>query len=153
MKKKVGNLEIENRRARFDYFLFDGFEAGIVLTGGEVKSVKEGRASLAGAYARFLDGELFLVNAFINPYQMAEAQGYDPRRSRKLLLHKGQVDSLVGKMSGQGLTLLPVSMYVKKGFVKVGLALGKGKKQWDKRDATREKDLIREEEMILRGKG
>ena len=126
---------IENRKARHDFFLFEKFEAGIALLGSEVKSIREGKVNLKDSYARVVRNEAFLFNCHITPY--SKIQGHfevDATRSRKLLLKKSEIDFLAEKMSQKGFTLVPTVMYFKKGLVKVEIALGKGKKQFDKRE-------------------
>jgi SsrA-binding protein len=135
-----------NRRARFDYELIERFEAGIVLTGSEVKSLRQGRASLSEAFARVRDGEIWLENMHIPPYEMGGRPGSDPRRRRKLLLHRAEIERLVGKTAERGLALVPVRVYFTHGLAKVQLALGKGKRAHEKRQATLEREHRREME-------
>ena len=143
---------IVNRKARFNYELGERIEAGVVLTGAEVKSVKEGKASLNESHARVDDnGEAWLINAHIHPYQFAKNEGYDSTRSRKLLLKKSEILSLVKKIENKNLTLVPTVMYTKKNKIKVELAIGKGKKQWDKRRTIKEREQKREARRILKG--
>lgn len=131
----------QNRRAKFDYEILKEFEAGIVLKGYEVKSVKNNRASLKGSYVVVHDEELFLINANIPLYEFAgDVKGYDPNRSRKLLLHKREISQLQGKAKTEGLTLVPLSMYNKKGKVKLLFGLAKGKKRYDKRQIIKERE-------------
>ena len=144
-------MKITNKRAFFDYILTDRFEAGINLYGAEVKAVRLGHADLTGAHARILGSEAYLVNAKILPYQYARPEGYDEKRTRKLLMHKSEIISLKSKLQGEKLALVPVSLYEKHGFIKVELALGKGKKQYDKRASIKKKDLQREEEIEAKG--
>lgn len=144
-------MRILNRRARHDYQLFENLEAGIALTGSEVKSVRAGRGDLSSAFVRIKDGEAWLVGANIPRYE-AGSKDYDPIRTRKLLLHKNELVSLSTKMAQQNLTLVPISLYTKGRLVKVRVALGKGKKQYEKRDAKRRKDIDREVERALKGR-
>lgn len=133
-----------NKRARFDYHLLETFEAGLVLTGTEVKSLREGKASIADAYGIVRDGEIFLLNAHIQPYERGGYVNHDPVRSRKLLLHRREIRRLIGAVERQGLTLVPLELYFKKGTAKLALALAKGKKLHDKRDTERKRDAERE---------
>jgi SsrA-binding protein len=145
-------MKIINRKARYDYFLLERFEAGISLTGAEVKSVKEGRIRLDESYVRILEDGAWLVNANIAPYQYADSSAYKPTRSRRLLLHKKEILSLTKKMETKNLSLVPVSCYTKKGRIKLEVALARGKKKWDKRAAIRQRDLAREVQRALRQK-
>jgi SsrA-binding protein len=133
-------LIADNRRARFDYELLDRFEAGLVLTGTEVKSLREGRASLAQAFADVRDGEVWLVGAEIATYEQGNIANHEPTRDRKLLLHRGEIASLYGKVRERGLTLVPTRMYWKDGRAKVEIALARGKQTIDKR-----RDIARRE--------
>lgn len=127
----------------------DRFEAGINLFGAEVKSVREGKADLTGSFIKIIGSEAYLVNAKIFPYQQAKLPDYDERRTRKLLLHKKEIISLKGKTDGANLSLVPVSFYLKHGFIKVEVALGKGKKKYEKREAIKKKDIQRNIEHEL----
>jgi SsrA-binding protein len=126
-------LIVDNRRARHDYELLERFEAGLVLTGTEVKSLREGRASIAQAFADVRDGEVWLVGAEIATYDHGNIANHDPSRDRKLLLHRGEISSLIGKVRERGLTLVPTRMYWRDGRAKVELALARGKQTIDKR--------------------
>lgn len=143
MKPKKGR-RIINRRARYDYQLLDQLETGIVLTGAEVKSVKAGQMSLRESFARIRDNEVWLHNAHINPYPYADNRDYDARRPRKLLLHKREITRLAQKIKQKGLTLVPVSCYTKGRNIKLKLALAKGKKGYQKKEAIKRRDLERE---------
>ena len=135
----------QNRRARHDYDLLETFEAGIVLQGGEVKSLRAGKAALRDAYARVDDGEVWLVGAYVAPYEFAKGFGsHDPDRARKLLLHRRQIDELLGKTKQQSLTLVPLSIYFRDGKAKVELALARGRRTYDKRHALAARDAERE---------
>ena len=138
-----------NRRARYDYEIEETFEAGMVLTGAEVKSLRAGRASLNEAYARVSDGEVWVENLHIPPYAQAADQAYDPKRSRKLLLHKREIDRLIGRTQERGLTLVPMKIYFTRGLAKMELGLGRGKRQHEKRDATLEREHKRDIERGL----
>lgn len=140
-----------NKRAHFDYEILDRYEAGVMLSGAEVKSIKTGHISLKGSFVTLKGGELFLTNANIPPYPHAKASSsYDPTRSRKLLVHKAQIRSLIGKIHVQGLTLVPLRVYTKKRLVKVEFALAKGKKAFDKRTDIAKKEAKRKMERALK---
>jgi SsrA-binding protein len=145
MVKELGRrVIVSNRKARHDYTILDTYEAGIALVGTEVKSLREGRASLADAFATVDDGEVWLRNLHIPEYVQGTWTNHAPRRTRKLLLHKGEILRLIGKTKEGGLALVPLSMYFKDGKVKVELALAKGKKAYDKRQALAKRDADRE---------
>ena len=130
-----------NRRAFYNFEILDRYEAGMVLTGTEIKSIRAGRVDLADAYARPQDGELWLVNAYIAPYESASAYNHDPRRSRKLLLHRKEMAGLIGSVRERGLTIVALRIYIRNHVAKVELALAKGKRQYDKRQAIINKEL------------
>ncbi|UCE87092.1 MAG: SsrA-binding protein SmpB [Deltaproteobacteria bacterium] len=146
-------LIAKNRRGRFDYEILDTVEAGIALLGPEVKSLRAGKASLSDAYAVVRRGEVYLVNAHISPYEQAGRENPDPRRDRKLLLHRAEIARLHGKVAERGLTLVPLSLYFKDGRVKVELALARGKRRYDKREAIRRREEDRELRRVARGRG
>lgn len=151
MAKTTGTkLIAENRRARRDYELLERVEAGVVLTGSEVKSAREGGVQLGQAYADIRNGEAWLVGASISEYAQAGPAGHEPDRARKLLLHRGEIDSLYGKVREKGLTLVPTRMYFKDGRVKVEIALGRGRERADKRRVVAERDARREVERALK---
>jgi SsrA-binding protein len=133
-----------NRKARFDYNIEETYEAGIMLTGGEVKSLREGHANLKDSYGRVDRGEMFLLNAHISDYKPAHYFNGEPTRTRKLLMHKKEILRLMGKVQEQGLTLVPLRLYFKKGRAKVELALARGKKSYDKRATIREREVKRD---------
>lgn len=133
-----------NRRARHDYHIEEAFEAGISLLGSEVKSLREGKASLQDAYALVRSGEVFLVGAHIAPYPQASIQNHEPTRTRKLLLRRSEIRRLIGKTSEKGLTLIPLRLYFKGNKVKVEIALARGKRKYDKREAIAKRDAERE---------
>lgn len=137
-------MKITNRRAFYDYELSDRFEAGINLYGSEVKAIKEGHADLAGSYVKIIGSEAYLINAKIFPYQYSREENYDEKRTRKLLLHKKEIIALKSKTEGSHLTIVPVSLYTKRNLIKLELALAKGKKQYEKREVIKRKDLQRE---------
>ena len=140
-----------NRKARHDYFIEETIEAGLVLTGSEVKSLRDGRANLKDSFARVDRGEAVLVNAHISPYDPAARDGHEPTRSRKLLLHHRQIDRLAGKVKEKGLTLIPLRLYFNaRGRAKVELGLARGKRQYDKRQTIKEREARRETERALR---
>jgi SsrA-binding protein len=148
MSKPDEKPEIEsiakNRRARHDYTIIDTWEAGLVLTGSEVKSLREGKANLSDAYGIVRDGEIYLINLHISVYERASYNNHEPTRTRKLLLHKREIGRLIGAIERQGLTLIPLELYFKRGIAKVAIALGKGKKQHDKREDAKARDADRE---------
>jgi SsrA-binding protein len=139
-----------NRKARHDYLIEETMEAGLVLAGSEVKALREGKANLKDSYGRLQDGELFLWNAHISPYGPASQFGHEPTRTRKLLLHREEIRRLTGKIKERGLTLIPLRLYFKNGRAKVELALARGKKHHDKRDAIREREVRREMDRAAR---
>lgn len=133
-----------NRRARFDYHIEESYEAGIVLTGGEIKSLRDGRANLKDSYGRIDKGEAFLINAHISDYKPASYLNVDPTRTRKLLMHKKEIMRLMGKVQEKGLTLIALRLYFKDGRAKVELGVARGKKLYDKRETTREREVQRD---------
>jgi SsrA-binding protein len=135
-----------NRRARHDYQILERFEAGIALTGSEVKSLRAGRASLNEAFARVRGNEMWLENLHIPPYEQGQKRGYDPLRVRKLLLHRKEIARLIGKQKEQGLALIPMRVYFAHGLAKVELGLGKGKREYEKRQAIAKREHDREME-------
>lgn len=145
-------MKVTNRRAFYDYQILDKMEAGIRLTGSEVKSVKGERVSLTGSFVKIIGSEAYLVNALIPLYEYARPVDYDERRTRKLLLHKSQLISLKTKLSSSNLTLVPLSLYTKDGLIKVEIGLAKGKRAFEKREAIKRRDLTRDLEAQLRGK-
>jgi SsrA-binding protein len=141
-----------NKRARHDYHILDTWEAGLVLTGTEVKSLREGRANITDAYGTIRDGEMFLLNLHISPYERGGYTNHEPTRTRKLLLHRKEIRRLIGAVEREGLTLIPLEIYFKKGVAKVALALGKGKKLHDKRETERSRDAEREMSRAVRSR-
>ncbi|MGI6622430.1 MAG: SsrA-binding protein SmpB [Clostridiaceae bacterium] len=135
---------VQNRKARHDYFIEEIFEAGIALTGTEVKSLRLGRANLKDSYAAIKNGEVFVYGLHISPYDMGNRFNHDPLRVKKLLLHRFEINKLIGYTQRKGLTLVPLSLYFKKGKVKVELAVAKGKKLYDKREDIAKRDAMRE---------
>jgi SsrA-binding protein len=140
-----------NRKARHDYFIEETLEAGIVLTGSEVKSLRDGRCNLKDSFARVSRGEAFVTNIHISPYDPAHRQNHEPTRSRKLLLHRQEIDRLEGKLNQKGLTLVPLRIYFNaRGRAKIELGLGRGKKHYDKRQTIKEREAKRETARALR---
>lgn len=150
-KSEIQNIA-ENRKARHDYFVEEDYEAGIVLLGSEVKSARAGRVNLRDAYAQIRDGEIFLHNCHISPYEQANRFNHEPLRPRKLLMHRSEILRLFGLVREKGFTLVPLQMYFKKGKAKVQLGLARGKKAYDKRDDIAARDVKREMARAMRGK-
>ncbi|AJA48880.1 SsrA-binding protein [Clostridium pasteurianum DSM 525 = ATCC 6013] len=143
-KNKTNNTLAENRKARHDYFIEESIESGIELVGTEVKSIRQGKANLKDSYAEINNGEVFMCNVHISPYEKGNIFNKDPLRKRKLLLHKVEIRKLEAYTSQKGYTLVPLSLYLKNGRVKVQLSVAKGKKDYDKRDTMLEKAAKRE---------
>ena len=149
-----GKLIAENRRARFDYFLEQTFEAGLSLTGSEVKSLRNGRANIAESYAAVEGDQIVLVNADIPPYAQANRFNHEPRRPRKLLLHRKEIDRLIGAVQREGRTIVPTKLYWSdKGMAKLEVALAKGKKVHDKRETAAERDWQRDKARLMKNLG
>ncbi|MFQ5612306.1 MAG: SsrA-binding protein SmpB [Anaerolineae bacterium] len=138
-----------NRKARHDYEILDRFEAGLVLTGSEIKSIRAGRVNLRDGYATIRDGELWLLNTHIAPYDQASYENHEPRRARKLLLHRREINRLLGKLQEKGLTLIPLRLYLKNNWAKVELGLARGKKQYDKRAALQKREARQQIERAV----
>lgn len=145
-------MRILNRKAPYDYTIIDRIEAGLSLLGSEVKSLRSGHGKLEGAYVKIAGGEVYLINAEIMPYTYARPNGYDPKRTRKLLLHKKEVISLQSKLDSAKLTLIPLSWYTKGPQIKLEIGLARGKKEYEKREKTKREDVKRELEQEFRGK-
>ncbi len=144
----------ENRRARFDYFLEDVVEAGLQLTGTEIKALRDGRANIAESYAAVEGREIVLINADIPPYKQANRFNHEPRRPRKLLLHRRQIDRMIGAVQRDGRTIVPVRLYINEaGRAKIEIALAKGKKLHDKRESTAERDWQRDKARLMKDLG
>lgn len=142
---------VENRKAKFDYEILETYEAGLVLFGHEVKAIKTGHISLNNSFVVVKNNELYLINSFVPPYQPKNTPSdYDPERSRKLLLQKQEIRSLIGKSKAKGLTLLPLRVYTKKNKLKLEFAIGRGKRKIDKREQIKKRDIQREMERNLR---
>ncbi|MGA1794905.1 MAG: SsrA-binding protein SmpB [bacterium] len=143
---------VANKKAFHDYFILETIEAGLVLQGTEVKSLREGHANLKDSYARIESGEAYLIGCHISPYPCGGHFNHDPLRPRKLLLKKGEIKRLLGKMTEKGMTLIPTRLYFKGGKAKVEIGLAKGKRQYDKRETLRKKEERREIERALKGR-
>ena len=153
-KERPIKVVAENRKARFNYSIEDTIEAGVVLTGTEVKSARNGKSTIAESYADSKGGEIWLVNANIPEYLQANRFNHEPRRPRKLLLHKRQINRLIGAIEREGMTLIPLKMYFnEQGRLKLELALAKGKKLHDKRETEKKRDWSREKSRLLRARG
>ena len=137
-------MEVINREARFNYFILEEIECGIVLTGTEIKAIREGKVNLKDSYAKIRNNEVYLLNTHISEYKEGNIFNHDPRRTRKLLLHKREILKLRDKVEQEGLTLVPLKLYMQKNKVKILLGLCKGKKNFDKRETMKERDLKRE---------
>jgi SsrA-binding protein len=141
-----------NRKARHDYFLLETYEAGLVLQGSEIKSIRAGQVSIKEAYVRTNGKEAWLVNAHIAPYDPASSQNHDPLRDKKLLLHKKQIEEISGEVRNKGTTIIPIQLYLSRGRAKVEIAVAKGKRQYDKRQAIRKRDSQRDIDRALSNK-
>jgi SsrA-binding protein len=153
MKQKVvagQKIICLNRKASFNYFFLELLEAGIALKGSEVKSLRDGKGSIADAYAVDKNGEIFLINSHIPLYKQSSYNNHDPKSDRKLLLNKKEINKLIGRINQEGLTLVPTKLYFKKGKAKVLIAVGKGKKLYDKRQVKKKRDWSREKQRIFR---
>ena len=137
-------IEIKNKKANFDYFIEDTYEAGIVLKGTEIKAIRKGSCNLKDTYARVKNNEIYVINMFIAPYEQGNRFNHDERRERKLLLHKNQIRRLKNKVEQDGYTLIPLKVYFTRGKAKVELGVCRGKKNYDKRETIKERDLKRE---------
>lgn len=152
MEKGPIKIIAENRKARHDYLIVDQFEAGLVLTGTEVQSLRMGKANLKDSYARIKDGEVWLHQVHISPYPFAYYNNHEPLRVRKLLLHKREIARLYAKANEQGYTLVPLKLYFKDGKAKVTIALAKGKRQYDKRQSIRDREQKREMDRVRKSR-
>ena len=148
--EKAQPKAIDNRRARFEYEFLERFEAGIALTGTEIKSIRTGQISITEAYARVRDGELWLLGMHVPPYKEGSFSNHEPNRPRKLLMHRREIDRLKGQVAEKGYTIVPTRLYFKGGKVKIDLALARGKKLWDKRRATKDREAARELARAIR---
>jgi len=152
MEKGPIKIIAENRKARHDYLIVDQYEAGLVLTGTEVQSLRMGKANLKDSYARVKDGEVWLHQVHISPYPFAYYNNHEPLRVRKLLLHKREIDRMYAKANEQGYTLVPLKLYFKDGKAKVTIALAKGKRQFDKRQSIRDREQKREMDRVRKSR-
>jgi len=143
-------LVASNRKAFHDYFILEKFEAGIALLGTEVKSIREGRVNLKDSFALVKDGEPYLMNCHVSPYSHGNRENHDPTRTRKLLLHRKEIRKLIGKTQEKGLTLIPLRVYLTRGWVKVELCVARGKKEYDKRETERRKEVDRETRAAMK---
>jgi SsrA-binding protein len=150
MPKGEGKVLAQNRKASHDYIILDTLEAGMVLTGTEIKSVRKAKINLKDGYASIRNGEVFLQNVHISPFEQGNIFNHDPLRTRKLLLHKKQIKYLIEETKTTGVTLVPLRVYLKNGVAKVLIGLAKGKKSYDKRDALKQKDMKREIDRAMK---
>ncbi|MEK7558998.1 MAG: SsrA-binding protein SmpB [Patescibacteria group bacterium] len=142
-------MKITNKKAFLNYQIIEKIEAGINLLGSEVKAVRQGMADLSGSFAKVIGSEIYLINAKIFPYKYARPEGYDEKRTRKLLLHRSEIIAIKSRIDGANLSVIPLSMYTTKAFIKVELGLGKGKKEYQKKEAKKKKDIQRSIEQEL----
>lgn len=142
-------IEIKNKKAYFDYFIEDTYEAGIVLKGTEIKSIRKGSCNLKDTYARVKNNEIYVINMFIAPYEQGNRFNHDERRERKLLLHKKEIIKIKQKIEKEGYSLVPIKLYFKNGMAKVLIGIAKGKKAYDKRQSLKEKDIKRDLEKTV----
>jgi SsrA-binding protein len=149
-RKRAERLLADNRKAHHDYHILGTYEAGMVLLGTEVKSIREGHVNLRDSFARVEDGEVFIYNIHVSPYSHRGYADHEPTRRRKLLLHKGEIRKLIGKTVERGMTLVPVRMYLKNGRVKVVVGVAKGKKTYDKRETIRRREAERETRRAIK---
>ncbi len=146
----MGKVVAQNKKANHDYFIEETYEAGMVLQGTEIKSIRNGRINLKDSYARIQNGEIYLLNAHISPYEQGNRYNHDPLRQRKLLLHKREIDKLLGETKEAGYALIPLKVYLKNGYAKILIGLGKGKKNYDKREDLKKKEAKRDIERAFR---
>jgi SsrA-binding protein len=151
-REQARTIITENRKAFHDYHLVETFEAGVVLLGTEIKAIREGRVNLRDSFARLEDGEVFLYNVNISPYSHRGYADHEPLRRRKLLLHREEIRKLIGRTVEKGMTLVPIRMYYKKGRVKVAVSLAKGKKEYDKRETIKRRDVDRETRAAVKSR-
>ena len=150
-RKNTGiKIVCNNRKARFNYFFLELIEAGIVLKGSEVKSLRDGKSNITDAYATDNNGEVYLINSHIPLYKQSSYNNHNPNRNRKLLLNKREINKLLGRINREGYTLIPTKLYFKKGKAKIEIAVSKGKKQYDKRQVKKKQDWIREKARFFR---
>ncbi|WEG74088.1 SsrA-binding protein SmpB [Vagococcus intermedius] len=152
MPKGEGKLIAQNRKARHDFAVLDTIEAGMVLQGTEIKAIRAGRMNLKDGFAKVRNGEVFLHNVHISPYEQGNLFNHEPLRTRKLLMRKKQIDRLVGETKNAGITLVPLKVYIKNGYAKVLIGIAKGKKSYDKREDLKRRDINREIERTLKNR-
>lgn len=150
MAKDKRKAIAQNRKASHEYFIEETYEAGLALQGTEIKSIRGGRVNIHDAHARIMNGEAFIINMHIAHYEQGNRYNHDPTRTRKLLLHKHEIDKLIGSTQRQGYTLVPLKIYIKNGVAKVLIGLGKGKKQYDKREDSKRKQMKRDVDRALK---
>jgi SsrA-binding protein len=150
MTEPARQIICRNRRARYDYEIEETFDAGLVLTGSEVKSLRQGKAQLRDSYAQVRKGEVWLLKSHISPYEQANRENHEPERERKVLLHRREIDRLHGKLRNKGLTLVPLDLYFEKSFAKVTLGLARGKRAYDKRRDIAERDADRRIRAVMK---
>jgi SsrA-binding protein len=150
MPRGAGKVIAQNKKANHDYFIEETYETGMVLQGTEIKSLRNGRANLKDSFARVQKGEVYLHNLHISPYEQGNRYNHDPLRTRKLLLHKREIDKLIGLTKEEGYALVPLKIYLKNGYAKLLLGLGRGKKKYDKREDLKKKEAKREIERAFR---
>lgn len=150
MAKGTGKVIAQNKKANHDYFIEETIEAGMVLTGTEIKAVRASRVQLKDSYVRLRNGEAWIINMHISPFEQGNRFNHDPLRERKLLLHKKQIGQLVGAVKRDGYTIVPLKMYIKDGYAKLLIGTGKGKKDYDKRDDMRKKEAKRDMERVFK---
>ncbi len=150
LPKGTGKVIAQNKKASHDYFIEETFECGMVLQGTEIKALRAGRVQLKDSYARIINGEIFIINVHISPYEQGNRYNHDPLRVRKLLMHRKEIDKLLGLTKEQGYALVPLKVYLKNGFAKLLLGLAKGKKNYDKREDLKAKDAKRDIDRALR---
>lgn len=150
MSKNHGKTIAQNRKARHNYFIEETYEAGLVLQGTEIKSIRAGKVNLKDSFARVSRGEAFIHNLHISPYEQGNRYNHDPTRARKLLLHRKQINKLIGETQQAGYSLVPLKIYIKNGVAKVLIGLGKGKKQYDKREDLKRKQAKRDMDRALK---
>jgi SsrA-binding protein len=142
----------ENKKGYYNYEILEEFEAGIVLSGGEVKSIRDKKISLREAFATVKQGEIWLTNTHVNPYKPAQEEDYEPTRARKLLLSRKEIDRIIGKLTNDGYTLIPLKIYDKKGKIKTLIGLARGRKKYDKREQTKKRDIDRDTKREIKNK-
>lgn len=152
MAKGTGKVLAQNKKASHDYFIEETYEAGMVLQGTEIKSIRAAKVQLKDSYVRLRNGEAWIINMHISPYEQGNRFNHDPLRERKLLLHKKQIGELVGRTKQDGYTIVPLKIYIKDGYAKLLIGVGKGKKNYDKRDDLKKKEAKREMERAFKAK-